>query len=89
MKSTDKYYEGDSEAVFRAQGEVARTVKDGLYPGGLTVEDVNALGRILAWRRASGDDSGAFEHVVDYLWMSYRIDLETKPSRRRSGCSGR
>lgn len=78
MKSTDKFYEIDRDAAFNAQRCVVEALAGSNEKHHLTMEDVNALGRILAYRLESGDDGGQYEHVVDFLWMSSRIEINHK-----------
>ena len=72
MYDADKYYELTTEDVYPARKIVIDTLK--LAPDGytLTMEDINALGRMLAYGHAGGDYTG-FREAVVYLWMSYRI----------------
>lgn len=78
MKSTDKYYEIGHHLVLKAQSRIVEALSMAPEKHSLTTEDVNALGRLLAYRMNGGDDGGHFEHAVDYLWMSFRIEINQK-----------
>lgn len=77
MKSTDKYYEIDRDTAFHAQSRVMDAIACASEPHHLTMEDINALGRILAYGKSSGD-TRHFENAVDFLWMSSRIEINHK-----------
>ena len=76
-KSTDKYYEIDRSPALKAQTAILEILSESDEKS-LTMEDINALGRFLAYRRERDNTAGQYEAIVDYLWMSYRIDLQTK-----------
>lgn len=77
-KSTDKLYEVDKEDVLKSWNMIFSALSETHEMFFMTVEDINALSRILAYRLTSGDDNGMYEHTVDFLWMSFRIELNHK-----------
>lgn len=77
MKSTDKYYNLSQDTVFKTQSQIMDVIGYASEAHHLTMEDINALGRILAYGKASGDTSH-YEHAVDFLWMASRIEINHK-----------
>lgn len=78
-KSTDKYYEierGDAEAAQKKILTAAIAEND--MESCLTMEDINALGRLLAYQQKVGGTDGQYEAVVDFLWMSCRVSYSLK-----------
>ena len=79
-----KFYEADRKEVFNAQhtimGVLSRSTETAeRVARELNMEDINALGRILAFELKNEHEAlNAYEHVVDYLWMSYRITFRQK-----------
>lgn len=76
--STDRFYESDRDTAFKAQHHIIEAIFESNEKYCLTSEDINALGRFLAYRLESGDDNGQYEAVVDFLWMSFRIGINHK-----------
>ena len=83
-----KFYEADRKEVFNAQhtimGVLSRSTETAERADReLNMEDINALGRILAFELKNEHEAlNAYEHVVDYLWMSYRITFRQKEKLR-------
>lgn len=79
MADTVKYYDEVDEKLVDTEAQVIReALKYAFEKYCLTEMDINVLGRILAYRKSGNDDSGMYEHVVDFLWMSYRIGFNQK-----------
>ncbi len=62
---------------FKARSLIIKTVSEGGERHHLCMEDINALARLLAYK-LKNDDDRQYETVVDYLWMSLRIEFNTK-----------
>ena len=77
MKSTDIFYEIDRDAAMKEQIRILEALSYDSEKRDVTMEDIDVLGRILAWQKQSGE-TGMFENIVDYLWMSFRIGLNAK-----------
>lgn len=79
LASTDKYYDDVDVKLLEI---TVKMVKDALEYACekhfLTERDINTLSRILVFRKDGNDDGGMYEHVVDFLWMGYRIGLNQK-----------
>lgn len=76
-----RFYDTGREKAFNAQnaimGVLSRSAESAEQE--LNMEDINALGRILAFELENKHEAlNAYEHVVDYLWMSYRITFRQK-----------
>lgn len=78
MSNTDKLYETDSNRFFKAQSRIMKAVSESGEKHYLCMEDINALARFLAYRLENGDDNGQYEVVVDFLWMSFHIEINCK-----------
>ena len=78
MNNTDKYYEIDKETAYGQQKRIMDALCTSAEKHNMTMEDINALGRILAYRIANSDDNSQYEHVVDFLWMSFHIETNHK-----------
>lgn len=78
MKDTDKFYEIDRNTVFKAQNRIIEAISECSENHHLCMEDINALARFLAYRLETGDDHGQYEVVVDFLWMSFHIEINHK-----------
>jgi len=79
MENTDRYYDDVDEKL---AGITEKMIRDALKytyeKHSLTERDINVLSRLLVFRKDGNDDGGLFEHVVDFLWMSYRIGMNQK-----------
>ncbi len=62
---------------FKARSLIIKTVSEGGERHHLCMEGINALARLLAYK-LKNDDDRQYETVVDYLWMSLRIEFNTK-----------
>lgn len=78
MKSTDRYYDIGYHLVMRAQSRICDALLAAPEKHSMTVEGINALSRILAYRLENGSDDGQYEHAIDYLWMCRRIEINHK-----------
>jgi len=79
MSITDKYYDDMDEKLLNITVTMIRdTVKYASEKHYLTDRDINVLSRLLVYRKNGNDDGAMYEHVVDYLWMSYRIGFNQK-----------
>ena len=78
QNTADKFYELQENAIHDARTAVISTL--GMVPknSNMTLEDIYALARILAYRWQDGYDGGMYEHVVNYLWMTFRIETRHK-----------
>lgn len=74
----DRFYEIDRDTAFKAQHRIIESISESNEKYCLASEDINALGRFLAYRLESGDDNGQYEAVVNFLWMSFRITINHK-----------
>ena len=77
MKDTDKFYEIDRNTVFKAQSRIIDAISESSEKHHLCIEDINALARFLVYGLDTGN-IGQYEAVVDFLWMSFRIELNHK-----------
>ena len=79
MADTVKYYDEVDEKLVDTEAQVIReALKYACEKHYLTERDINTLSRILVFRKDGNDDGGMYEHVVDYMWMSYRIGFNQK-----------
>lgn len=79
MANTDKYYDNvDQEQVDTTVKMVHDALKYACEKHYLTEREINVLSRMLILRKDGNDDDGMYEHVVDFLWMGYRIGLNQK-----------
>jgi len=79
MANTDKYYDNvDQEQVDTAVKMVHDALKYACEKHYLTEREINVLSRMLILGKDGNDDGGMYEHVVDFLWMGYRIGLNQK-----------
>ena len=80
VASTDKYYDDiiDVKLLEVTVKMVNEALKYACEKHYLTERDINTPSRILVFRKDGNDDGGMYEHVVDFLWMSYRIGLNQK-----------
>ena len=79
MSITDKYYDNVDEKLIDITVTMIRdAIKYASEKHYLTDRDINVLSRLLVYRKNGNDDGGMYEHVVDYLWMSYRIGFNQK-----------
>ena len=78
MNNADKLYGIDDDRFYKAQSRIMKTVSESGERHHLCMEDINALARFLAYRLETGDDNGQYEHVVDFLWMSFHIEINCK-----------
>lgn len=76
-KDTDKFYESDQEAFFAAQSRIINALVESGEKHNLCMGDINALARFLTYGQETGD-SGQYEAVVDFLWMSFHIEINHK-----------
>lgn len=78
MKSTDKFYRISNDAIHAIASIVIDTLSESGEKHNMCMEDINALARILAYKVTSESDNGQYEHVVDFLWMSFHIEINHK-----------
>jgi len=79
MGITDKYYDGvNEEALDAAQAQIEDAIKYASEKHYLSERDIFTLSRILAYERGNDGEGGMFAHVVDFLWMAYRIGFNQK-----------
>lgn len=79
VANTDKYYdEVAQEVVDSSQSQVEDALKYAAEKHYLSTRDINTLSRILVYERDNNGEDGMYRHVVDFLWMSYRIGLNQK-----------
>ena len=78
MKNTDKFYEIDCDTVFDLKNRIIDAIPESSEKHHLCAEDIDALARFLSYRLEAGDDNGQYETVVDFLWMSSRIEFNHK-----------
>lgn len=76
-KDTDVFYEINQNAVFDAQSQIIDALAKSSEKHNLCMEDINALARFLAYAQDTGDYA-QFAAVVDFLWMSYHIEIHHK-----------
>ena len=76
-KDTDKFYESDQEAFFAAQSRIINALVESGKKHNLCMEVINARARLLAYGQETGD-SGQYAAVVDFLWMSFHIEINHK-----------
>ena len=76
-KDTDVFYEINQNAVFDAQSQIIDALAKSSEKHRLCMEDINALARFLAYGQETGD-SGQYAAVVDFLWMSFHIEIYHK-----------
>lgn len=80
QNSVSKFYKADQGDVRRVRSDIIKCLESSGEKNHMTAEDINALSRILAYRLQSGEDDHMciYEHVVDFLWMSFHIEINTK-----------
>ena len=76
-KDADKFYEIDHDAFFAAQSRIINALAESGEKHNHCMEDINALARFLAYGQETGD-SGQYAAVVDFLWMSFHIEINHK-----------
>lgn len=70
-------YEIGQDTCFAAQNRIINALAVSGEKHNLCMEDINALARFLTYGQETGD-SGQYEAVVDFLWMSFRIEINHK-----------
>lgn len=79
MSITDKYYDNVDEKLLDITVTMVNdALKEACEKHYMTERDINVLARLLVYRKNGNDDGAMYEHVVDYLWMSYRIGFNQK-----------
>lgn len=79
MTCTEKYYDDmDPKLLDITITMIKDALKYTCEKHYLTDRDINVLGRLLVYRKDGNDDGEMYEHVVDYLWMAYKIGLNQK-----------
>lgn len=70
-------YEIGQDTCFAAQNRIINALAVSGEKHNLCMEDINALARFLTYGQETGD-SGQYEAVVDFLWMSFHIEINHK-----------
>ena len=79
MSINDKLYDGvDDEQVETMIEMIKGALKYACEKYYLTEREINVLARLLLNIRNGNDDHLMYDHVVDFLWMAFRIGLNQK-----------
>ena len=70
-------YEIGQDTCFAAQTRIINALVESGEKHNLCMEDINALARFLAYAQDTGDYD-QFAAVVDFLWMSFQIEINHK-----------
>lgn len=78
-KSTDKYYELELGGLVEdAKSQIINVLENRTTEKhNMCMEDIDALARILVSAKETGE-SEQYDHVVDFLWMSFHIEYNAK-----------
>lgn len=78
MKSTDNFYQISKDVTHAIASIIIDTLSGSGEKHNMCMEDIYALARILAYQVTSESDNRQYEHVVDFLWMSFHIEINHK-----------